>query len=110
MHVKGCAFPGACRLRESVPEYVVVIIDGSCSCQSSDEELDGGDEEPSLRGSDEGLEVLGEPPVPVGPSERAFDPQRRGRSWKPLVAPVRLTICTVQGPVGVGAVCGLEPA
>ena len=57
----------------SVPEYVVVIIDGSCFCQSSDEELAGGDEELCLGDIDGGLEVLGEPSVSVQPSERAFD-------------------------------------
>ena len=45
----------------------------SCSCQSSHEKLDTGEEEPGFGACDSGFEVFGQASIAIEPSQRAFD-------------------------------------
>ena len=56
----------------------------SSSCESSREQLYAGEEDPCLRGSHAGLEVLGQASVAVEPSERALDDPAAGKELEAL--------------------------
>ena len=73
-------------------------------CETSGQEPEMGDEEPSDFGCGRTFEILGEAAAPAEPGEGAFDDPASRSSWKPLTPCGRSTISIVHGPQWESAV------